>query len=189
MQQFFKVVFVICFMSNNLSSTALADCNNRILPSSPDSRFEKLDTNNRMAFYEIKDTKTQLIWQRCSVGQTWDGFICSGTATTHSWADALALASKGWRLPNIKELSSITEVACSAPSINSTIFPNTVSDNYWSSSTDYTNRFRASNIDFEYGTISYVQKQGSNYHTSYVRLVRGGGGNKIEVITKVEDLP
>lgn len=71
----------------------------------------------------VYDEKTDLTWQRCSVGKVWDGSTCSGNRTYINWQDALALAGSGWRIPNIKELDSIVEEACSRPAINSTAFP------------------------------------------------------------------
>ncbi|MDO8827835.1 hypothetical protein, partial [Methylophaga sp.] len=33
----------------------------------------------------ITDTKTNLIWQRCSLGQTWTGETCAGYAEGYNW--------------------------------------------------------------------------------------------------------
>ncbi|MCB1660812.1 MAG: DUF1566 domain-containing protein, partial [Pseudomonadales bacterium] len=65
----------------------------------------------------------------------------------------------------IKELQSLVEKACSRPSINQTIFPNTSSDNYWSSS--YNRSYWS--VSFAAGLIS---SSGGGYN--YVRLVRVG---------------
>lgn len=89
----------------------------------PNSRFEIINKGS-----EVKDKVTGLIWQRCSVGQMWDGTTCTGTATTYIWKQALTVAKNqgnGYRLPNIKELQSIVEYQCREPAINSKIFPNT----------------------------------------------------------------
>lgn len=37
---------------------------------------------------------TGLIWQRCSLGQSWDGTDCTGTATTFTWQQALAAGAQ-----------------------------------------------------------------------------------------------
>ncbi|HMV41095.1 MAG TPA: DUF1566 domain-containing protein [Leptospiraceae bacterium] len=88
----------------------------------------------------IKDNVTGLIWQKCSMGQNNDA-TCSGTATSRSWANALAdcnglsLASRTWRLPNVNEINSIVDTTkTSNPTIDATFFPST-SSIYWSSST------------------------------------------------------
>ncbi|MEN9597148.1 MAG: hypothetical protein RL236_1582, partial [Pseudomonadota bacterium] len=88
-----------------------------------------------------------LMWQRCSVGQTWTGETCSGAATEMTWADAMKLTSNfaghnDWRLPTKDELMQLvfcsdgksdTDGSCTnymtvtGPTINTTYFPNTPS--------------------------------------------------------------
>ena len=67
----------------------------------------------------VKDPLTGLEWMRCSLGQTWTGSTCSGTATTYTWDDAkekarnLTFANHSdWRLPTVYELHSL--VYCSS---------------------------------------------------------------------------
>ena len=75
-----------------------------------------------------------------------------------------------WRLPNIKELRSIVEVACDAPSINSSRFPNTASNNYWSNTASADNSNNAWRVEFEKGESSVSRSaRASSY---LVRLVR-----------------
>lgn len=116
----------------SVTTYSYAACNVQIKRSAPDSRYE---SNNNGS--EVRDKKTGLIWMRCSLGQSWNGTACTNTATTYDWGSALQSAKAiggGWRLPNIKELDSLIEQACYNPSINESIFPNTVSEAYWSSS-------------------------------------------------------
>ena len=62
----------------------------------------------------VTDTKTKLIWQKCSIGQNNDA-TCSGKATRLSWdwgraknsCKKLKLAGKKWRLPEKEELKSL----------------------------------------------------------------------------------
>lgn len=61
-----------------------------------------------------KDPATGLIWDRCSLGQSWDGVTCTGEAQTFSWKEAKAAAKRqtlgghsDWRLPTVSELGSI----------------------------------------------------------------------------------
>ena len=112
-------------------------CQSNIKNKTPDSRYQLLSNGS-----EVKDLKTGLIWQRCSLGQTWDGTTCTGTASQYTWQQVQAAkdAGNGLTLPNIKELSSLANRACYNPAINDTFFPNTPFDSstyygaYWSSS-------------------------------------------------------
>ncbi|GIA23025.1 putative Fimh-like protein [Vibrio cholerae] len=120
---------------------------------------------------------TGLIWQRCSLGQSWDGTDCTGTATTLTWQQALAAGAQNtlggfsdWRLPNKNELASIVEYRCFGPAINSQAFPNTPSAWYWSSSPNAYNSDFAWDVYFHDGRVYYSNKD-ANYH---VRLVRAG---------------
>ena len=78
----------------------------------------------------IIDNVTGLMWQRCLLGLS--GSSCQqGEAQLLNWPQALTLAgedkSEGysdWRLPNLKELASLVEYACTAPAMNETLFPN-----------------------------------------------------------------
>ena len=152
-----------------LSTTNYAACNSAITRTAPDSRYQLLNSDT-----EVKDTQTGLIWQRCSLGQTWsDTSSCTGTATTYNWTNALQTAKNmgnGWRVPNIKELDSLIEQACYSPSINETYFPNTQSNWYWSSSPVANRSSYAWVVYFSYGYFG----NGSQYGYAYVRLVRSG---------------
>ncbi len=120
---------------------------------------------------------TGLIWQRCSLGQSWDGTDCTGSATAFTWAEALAAAAQDalggfsdWRLPNKNELASIVEYRCWQPAINHQQFPHTPSDLYWSSSPNASHSGYAWGVGFGYGSVGRFNKYG-NHH---VRLVRAG---------------
>ncbi len=143
-----------------------------------DSRFEIITGGS-----EIKDKRTGLIWQRCSLGQTWDGNTCAGTAKKYKWPQALAKSQalgNGYRLPNIRELNSLIDRDCHAYAINEKIFPNIpVSDegisndiwshvDFWSSSPEEPGFRGARIVDFYYG------KTGSQGESAeiYVRPVR-----------------
>lgn len=120
---------------------------------------------------------TGLIWQRCSLGQSWDGTDCTGTATTFTWQQALAAGAQhslggfsDWRLPNKNELASIVEYRCVDPAINNQAFPNTPSAWYWSSSPNANGSSSAWGVYFYYGRVSFNFK---GYY-GHVRLVRAG---------------
>ena len=84
---------------------------------------------------------TNLMWTNCLLGQS--GSDCTnGIAQTYTWQQALNAAQNAavadyndWRLPNIKELASLVELACYDPAINLNLFPNTPPDSIvWTSS-------------------------------------------------------
>jgi len=130
-----KIIFKSLCLFFVVGQLQAQECNGNIIETTPTSRFTQ---NN--AF--IADNTTRLFWMRCAVGQVWSGAgqfpECTGTATLYNWKQALDEsiifnAGAGWRLPNIKELSSIVERACKDPAINETIFPNT-ENAFWTSS-------------------------------------------------------
>ncbi|EMJ93442.1 PF07603 family protein [Leptospira kirschneri str. JB] len=83
----------------------------------------------------VRDDRTNLVWQKCSVGQTWSPKSpdCTlGSPTTHNFVSALYtcrnlnLADRTWRLPNVHELRSLLEFSSSASAkIDPVAFPNT----------------------------------------------------------------
>ena len=124
----------------------------------------------------VTDTVTGLMWMQCSLGQDPDA-NCSGNATEHNWQEALEAAEAStsatytdWRLPNIKELSSLAARDRYNPAINSTIFPNTSSDWYWSASPLANNSNLAWLLYFNYGDDS----RNFRSYDFHVRLVRSG---------------
>lgn len=167
-KQLFSCILLVLGSSLSYAQT----CDNQVPHTAPDSRYQVLGNGS-----EVLDKQTNLIWQRCSIGQTWNSTTCEGSSTTHTWANALKLihdkvANKelgtGYRLPNIKELQSLVEEACYSPSINSTFFPNTPNDNFWSSSPHAYYDYYAWYVNFHNGYSSNYYKY-SNY---YVRVVR-----------------
>lgn len=164
-------VLSICFVFFTSATSVAQTCNERIIPATPDDRFE-------VSGGEVKDLRTGLIWQRCIFGHSWNGTTCSDNGTGidyHYWSFALGLADGDWRVPNIKELASIVETACASPAINSTIFPNTSSGRYWSSSPYVQSSNYVWIVDFGSGSLTNTNaKSSSQYSRSYIRLVRGG---------------
>jgi hypothetical protein len=118
----------------------------------------------------VTDSKTGLTWQRCSVGQSFAASTCSGTlgTYTHEQALAYAQAQTGWRLPSVKELSSLVDSSVIGPAINSTAFPATPSSSTWASSPYASDSASAWIVNFTDGTVS-TSSRSNLYH---VRLVR-----------------
>lgn len=131
----------------------------------------------------VNAPKTELIWKKCSEGQSWDAGSnsCVGSVIRYTWAQALQrakdvnngtegenLGKSDWRVPNSKELSSIVELKCWDPSISISVFPSTPSWWYWSSSpyASYSNNVWF--VNFNDGGDG----SGSKSFILYVRLVR-----------------
>lgn len=124
----------------------------------------------------VKDETTKLIWQKCSAGLT--GSSCSsGSATTFTWVNAisycntLSLGSKTWRLPNLNELRTIIDYTkASSPMIDTTAFPATVANAYWSSTTYATTTTNAWAVYFPFGFSGNAYPKTV---TNYVRCISG----------------
>lgn len=166
-----QLFFVLCLFFFNAQVLAL--CNPNIVKTKPDSIY--IVSGNGT----VTDRQTGLIWQQCSLGLS--GANCeTGSATMLNWQQALEVASAAnsgagtsgfsdWRLPNYKELFSLVETACDSPAINSTVFPQTLNDWYWTSSPLADVGDHALAINFLGGEPTVFK-----YYTGYVRLVRGG---------------
>lgn len=129
-------------------------CSDQIKKIAPDSRYQIVDGSNGS---EVKDIKTGLIWQRCSLGQVWGAGQCYGNPQAYTWSEALQKTNalgNGYRLPNIKELGTLVEEACASPAINSSIFPTTAVNDYWSSSPKASDKRYAWSINFDEGTVN-----------------------------------
>jgi hypothetical protein len=121
------------------------------------------------------DVSLGLVWMRCSVGQTWVDETCTGNASELTWQQALQAAhgyqyaeQLGWRVPNMKELASLTERSCVRPAINELFFPDTYSDAYWTSTPSVVDPMRAWVIAFSNSSNSLKDKR----LFVFLRLVR-----------------
>ena len=150
-------------------NTHAQTCNDYITPTTPSQRF--IDNGDGT----VTDKYTGLIWMRCSLGQTWDGATCTGVAGTYTWQQALQVAagytfagSSAWRVPDKKQLISISERACRHPAINLEIFPQTLDrDHYWTSSSSWDINKASCTSSFSGGPVPCTKD-----NDEYVRLVR-----------------
>jgi hypothetical protein len=127
----------------------------------------------------VADSKTTLTWKRCVEGMNWDGTSCTGTPATFTHDGALQQAASqagaGWRLPNVKELSSIVDKTAVNPAIDSVTFPATPASIFWSSSPFVTLPSSAWVVDFGVGVVGGTSNNRNDITRPYfVRLVRGG---------------
>jgi len=124
----------------------------------------------------ITDNLTNLVWQKCSMGQTADS-ECTGTASTDTWENALSYCenlvilegTSDWRLPNINELKTIVDISRSNPAIHIGFFPNAATNFYWTSTTKSNDTTMAWVVSFNLGSVIGWNKTS----TSRVRCVSG----------------
>ena len=114
------------------SGVACPECDPAKPPEAIASLFEARDDT-------VYDRSTNLSWMRCSYGQAWtESGGCSGSVELLDWDSAMGLRLAGnpaWRLPQKDELGSIVATNCKRPAINETVFLETPSIQYWTSTT------------------------------------------------------
>ncbi len=112
----------------------------------------------------VTDSTTGLMWQQDeSVLLSWGGAL--------SFCTSLSLGGHSdWRVPNIKELVSITDDTKFSPAIDTTFFRFAHPDSYWSSTSDANYVPDAWSVSFSDGS-AYTFDKTVNY---YARCVRGG---------------
>lgn len=98
------------------------------------------------------DQLTGLIWQQVPTdSMTWEQALIA--------AEALSLGGSSlWKMPNIKELQSISEATIYNPSINKTYFSGISTTQCWSSTSLSNQGTKAWYLDTQYGITSQVAK-------------------------------
>lgn len=115
------------------------------------NQLQKSFTDNNDGI--IQDNETELMWQK----EQTDTFDWNSAIT---YCENLSLSSfDDWRLPNIKDLESITEDVDFEIPVNSDYFPYSGQNKYWSSSTYQSDTTQAWFVDFKgFGSIlSYLK--------------------------------
>jgi hypothetical protein len=144
--------------------------------------YTKLDSSGNeledsaTAWSMVRDNVTNLIWEVKS-----DDDSINDKDNIYNWQDAHDIfidqlnsshygGFSDWRLPTIKELSTIVFKNTFNPAINNVYFPNTMSSCYWSS-TNVTNiPYNAWVVNFNKGRVYILGKS----FVYYVRAVRDG---------------
>ncbi len=139
-------------------------------PTGPRYAFTSVAYGADAANNLVNDAWTGLQWRRCEVGRTWNGTTCTGTASTFTHEQALAQAKSqsGWRLPNLKELSSLVDRSLDTLTIDATAFPDATPGMLWSSTPHVGNNTMAWNINFFTGYATVDLRNRSNA----IRLIR-----------------
>jgi hypothetical protein len=114
---------------------------------------------NEMAFTDngdgtVTDDVTRLIWQQATPDDSFD------FSAANTFCGNLKLAGQtGWRLPSLIELQSIADLGRSKPAIDTTIFPGTPSEGFWSSSVWGSNPAAAATVAFDRGNLRQQPKE------------------------------
>ena len=152
--------------------------------------YTKLDKNGRTlsdsasSWAMVKDNVTGLIWEvKTNDGSIHDknnkyklegSIIKFWESSIQNFINKLNSSRFGgfsdWRIPNIKELASISNKGIYDPAIDEQFFPNTMSDFYWSSTTNARHTGYAWGVYFGNGNDRYNSKSSAYY----VRAVRSG---------------
>jgi hypothetical protein len=145
----------------------------------------------------VTDRYTGLMWQRCPTGfslgdngtpsdLTDDECVVDGDPDV-TWQQALQQAAADssaahldWRLPNIKELDSIVELACHSPAIAGDPFPDTPQAPFWSGTPGQAAAV-ARIVDFARGDLGSAVKS----EQTHARLVRTSGQAPLQPLPAV----
>lgn len=113
------------------NSAGAQTCNSKMKKTTPTNEFTVITQGDDAG--SVIHHRTNLVWMLCMKGQQFemvdDKPTCTGTASEHTWSEALTLGvaenagTHTWRLPNVNELGSIVELSCYGPAINLKVFP------------------------------------------------------------------
>ena len=113
--------------------------------------------------FTIKDVRNNIIWLRCTAGQTWDYDVnsCVGEIVKLNHEEVEIAKTQAaeqlggtWRLPTLEELQSLVCEKCEKPKINEKYFPKISPEAYW---TQTQNKFNSK----MYWTVNFMT--GHNY--------------------------
>lgn len=168
------LVFLILF-AVTASLSAEQRCSAKDFPLSlPTERFFAQDDG------AVSDSSTELMWQRCALGQQWTGTHCEGEARILSWGEAQQVVEminadgtyffNDWRVPSIRDLASIVERQCVDPRTNVEVFPSTPADFFWTSTMRSTENAEDRAYALSFGPEGVEHHSLTDKH--HVRLVR-----------------
>jgi len=164
-----STVVLLCFVSFGSSAQ---ECDNSRADMIDTDRFDVNDDGT------VTDIETGLTWQRCALGQQWNGTGCAGEATLFTWDEAIHSPGpvnhkpdndKSWRLPKVDELADIVDIRCKSPRIDLDLFPQTSAKPFWTTNNVSGTQEKAYTLSFGAEGVGRTPK--SEKH--YVRLVHG----------------
>lgn len=143
-----KIVILLALFLSVISSS---------FATTPGTCFDNTPGNSQNRFTDlgdgtVLDTVTELIWERCNLSQVWSTTTeaCQSFTQTRTWRDSLVAIQNynsnqfalglpdNWRMPNIKELSSIINLSCVNYALDGEVFPSAETV-YWSSTPNAAN--------------------------------------------------
>lgn len=110
---------------------------------------------------------------RCALGQEWDGTSCIGTASRHTWNEAMACGHtfaghNNWRVPNIEELQGLSILSRDSLNTYLSFFPKAPTSDYWSSTIGRKDLDSVKYLALPSGNVCISHKNASRH----LRLVR-----------------
>jgi hypothetical protein len=151
-----------------VASAEAASCQSGLSSINPDSAY--IDHGNGT----VSDLRTGLMWKKCVEGLSGTSCQTGAWVESFTWSQALARAEEStfagysdWRLPSVKELSSLVEHCRILPVINTNYFPNATPGHpgFWSGSPSSRYTSNSWVVRFDVGST----------HTEDRRLSYGGG--------------
>ena len=122
------------------------------------------------------DSKTGLIWRRCSLGTKAErGNRCAGEKAFVNLDQAMQLAKaegNGWHVPSGPELESPIDVSCGSPVVDVSIFPEIEPDDEGTAKYRTTNEVGAANLIYYFDFMTGRADGHSRGFQLAVRLVR-----------------
>lgn len=131
------------------------------------------------------DNRTGLMWKRCFEGYIYGDRNCSGSLTSLTWQDALnyvVSVNNGnvgenynftdWRLPSIKELSTIMDFTCNGDVLSKPTFPLNSAPTIWTTTTVGDRNLYALRVTLTTGFDQIAEKSIAVFNG--MLLVRGG---------------
>lgn len=117
----FLILLFLCVVL--ISASHAQTCNTNIPLNTPDSEFTDHGDGT------VTHHRTGLMWKKCKESLS-GAAPDQGIVSVMTWSETLTHAMShelgnytDWRLPNIKELATIAELACHEPVINLSVFP------------------------------------------------------------------
>lgn len=117
----------------------------RVAADAPEERYDVADGT-------VHDKETRLTWQQTVPPMMY----ASDVAAAYCKKNMAGLPGTGWRLPTLTELQTIVDDSQSMPAADSSAFPGTPSDRFWTSSAFVGTPGQAWYVDFTGGTTFYV---------------------------------